>query len=70
MADFKITKIIEKKRNGEKLTHEDIGYFIECVTKSAKSNVGIMEDSKIDRSQIGKFLLIYSYIYFINYLFL
>lgn len=48
-------KIIEKKRNGQKLSDEEIQYFVNSVSKTAKTDA---ENSKgIDRSQIGAMLM-------------
>lgn len=57
MANYKIIKIIEKKRNGEKLDDSEIGYFIDSCVNSSMLNILQMGGIAIDRSQIGAMLM-------------
>ncbi|XP_042911821.2 thymidine phosphorylase-like [Parasteatoda tepidariorum] len=52
MANLKLTKIIETKRNGGVLSTEDVSYFVKCVIKSISK-----EEGAADRSQIGAMLM-------------
>lgn len=56
-ANYKITKIIEKKRNGEKLDDSEIGYFLDSFVNSSMLNLLQMGGTAIDRSQIGAMLM-------------
>lgn len=53
MGDYKLRQIIEKKREGEILSCEDIGYFVDAVTKSIQNEVKKEENGTADRCQIG-----------------
>ncbi|GFQ82635.1 thymidine phosphorylase [Trichonephila clavata] len=61
MGDFKLLKIIEKKRDGKTLTSEDIGYFVDSVKKTLQydSRESFNNDAEgiADRSQIGAMLM-------------
>lgn len=55
MADFKITKIISKKRDGGKLSSEEIDYVVNSVTKTTVADaVNTPDVVGMDRAQIGK----------------
>lgn len=60
MADFKITKIIEKKRNGEKLSQEEIRYFVNAVSKTVQTDGEIYDGVRMDRCQIGNIIFQFS----------
>ncbi|KFM68120.1 Thymidine phosphorylase, partial [Stegodyphus mimosarum] len=55
MSNFKLTKIIEKKRKCEILTSEDIEYFVDAVVKSSRENECLSQAA--DRCQIGAMLM-------------
>ncbi|GFV34782.1 thymidine phosphorylase [Trichonephila clavipes] len=61
MGDFKLFKIIEKKRNGKTLTSEDIGYFVDSVKKTLqydpRESFNKDADGIADRCQIGAMLM-------------
>ncbi|XP_035215241.1 thymidine phosphorylase-like isoform X2 [Stegodyphus dumicola] len=55
MSNFKLTKIIEKKRKCGILTGEDIEYFVDAVVKSTRENK--CPSQAADRCQIGALLM-------------
>lgn len=57
VANYKITKIIEKKRNGQKLSDDEIRYFVDSFVKCSMLNILQMGGIAVDRCQIGAMLM-------------